>query len=168
MNTNLRAVGRLARHFRAHRPDVVVTGTITVPSAAAASRLVGIPHVQYAMEFGVEQHNVYFHAGRSLSLRVLGALSTIVIATSEALAHDLGEHMKTTKLRVVYYAADIDPVPARPPSDPEAPLRIAMLGYMTPGKGQDQAVRAWARCAPAAWTPRSASSGPACRRTSSR
>ncbi len=142
LNTNLRAVGRLARHFRSHRPDVVVTGTITVPSAAAASRLAGVAHVQYAMEFGVEQHNVYFHAGRSLSLRVLGALSTIVVATSEALARDLGEHIKTTKLRVVYYAADIDPVPARPPSDPDAPLRIAMLGYMTPGKGQDQAVRA--------------------------
>lgn len=141
-NMNLRAVGRLARHFRAHRPDVVVTSTITVPSAAVASRLVGIPHLQYAMEFGVEQHNVHFHAGRSLSLRVLGALSTIVVATSEALARDLGEHIKATKLRVVYYAADIDPVPTRPPADPEAPLRIAMLGYMTPGKGQDQAVRA--------------------------
>jgi glycosyltransferase involved in cell wall biosynthesis len=142
LKTNLRAVGRLARHFRAHRPDVVVTSTITVPSAAVASRLVGIPHLQYALEFGAEQHNVFFHAGRSLSLRVLGALSTIVIATSEALARDLGRHINTAKLRVVYYAADIDPVPTRPPADPEAPLRIAMLGYMTPGKGQDQAVRA--------------------------
>jgi glycosyltransferase involved in cell wall biosynthesis len=142
LSLNVRAVGRLARHFRARRPDLVVTNTITVPSAAVASRLVGVPHVQYALEFGVEQHNVHFHAGRSLSLRLLGALSNVVIATSQALARDLARHIRATKLRVVYYAADLDPVPSRSPADPEAPLRIAMLGYMTPGKGQDQAVRA--------------------------
>jgi glycosyltransferase involved in cell wall biosynthesis len=142
LSLNLRAVGRLARHFRARTPDLVVTSTITVPSAAVACRLVRVPHVLYAQEFGVTQHDVHFHAGRSLSLRVLGALSAVVVAASEALARDLSEHIRPAKLRVVYYAADIGPERVRPAPDLDAPLRISMLGYKTPGKGQDQAVRA--------------------------
>jgi glycosyltransferase involved in cell wall biosynthesis len=94
------------------------------------------------MEFGVEAHDVVFHFGRTRSLRLLGVLSKVVVAVSNALAADLAHHVDPAKLRVVYHAAEVNELPAREPPDPDAPLQVAMLGYMSPGKGQDQAVQA--------------------------
>jgi glycosyltransferase involved in cell wall biosynthesis len=143
LRRNLYGVLRLYRHLRARRPQLVVTSTVTVPSAALAARAARIPHLLYAQEFGVEAHGVSFHFGRRRSLRLLGLLSVRVLAASHALERDLACVIGPAKLRVVYYAADMEiPAEHRPAED--QPLHVVMLGYKSPAKGQDQAIRALA------------------------
>jgi glycosyltransferase involved in cell wall biosynthesis len=122
----------------------VVTSTVSGPSAAIAPRLAGISHLLYAQEFGIEAHGVSFHFGRNRSLRLLGRLSARVVAASSALARDLAIVIDPAKLRVVYYAADIGQPPERHAREDE-PLRVVMLGYKSPGKGQHQAIGALGR-----------------------
>ena len=138
---NLRGSLLLYRHLRALRPELVVTNTVTVPSAALAARLARVPHLLLAQEFGVEAHGVSFHFGRRRSLRLLGNLSVRVLAASHALARDLATVIEPAKLRVVYYAAEIEPVPERRLADGTR-LSITMLGHKSAVKGQHQAIRA--------------------------
>jgi glycosyltransferase involved in cell wall biosynthesis len=141
LRRNLYGVLQLYRHLRARRPQLVVTSTVTVPSAALAARMARIPHVLYAQEYGVEAHGVSFHFGRRRSLRLLGRLSSRVLAASHALERELASVIEPAKLRVVYYAADMEIPPEHRPAE-DQPLRVVMLGYKSPAKGQDQAIRA--------------------------
>jgi glycosyltransferase involved in cell wall biosynthesis len=133
---------RFLRLFLVTRPDVVVTNTVTVPSAAFAARLARVPHVWYAHEYGVEEHGLVFRLGRSRSLRLVGRLSTIVVVPSRFLMREFEPYVPANGLRLIQLAPETPSPGGR--SEPAAtrPLRLVVLGYKAPGKGQEDAIRA--------------------------
>ncbi len=57
------AVVTAAVFMRKHRPAVVMTNTMTIPSFAIAARLLGVPHYWIVREFGNRDHDLDFLLG---------------------------------------------------------------------------------------------------------
>ncbi len=142
----LRAVGPLRRTIAAAAPDVVVTNTLAVGAAAVAARTLRMPHVWYVHEFGREDHGMHYDFGESPTLRLVGGLSSVVLANSDAVAAKLALHGMAGKLRVVRYAVDVPEVEPAPVPVGEG-LRLVIVGRLTRPKGQDVAIRAVAAAA---------------------
>lgn len=138
----LRATSRLLRLIARIHPSVVVTNTITIPAGAFAARLAGTPHVWYVHEYAVPEHGLHCLIGRRRTMRWAGRLSRRVVVPSSALKEELAELIPSEKLRVVRPAAEIRRG-ARPLArGASGELRLLMLGHVTPGKRQDEAIRA--------------------------
>lgn len=137
------AVRGMRNTIRHLRPHVVVTNTLTFPQGALAAALERVPHVWYVHEFGREDGMGLMVYGDSLSIRLIGMLSQQVIACSEAVAQKLRRHIPADKVRVIYYATE---VPELAPSvrDEDGAFRLLTLGRMSPGKGQEDSIRATA------------------------
>lgn len=151
---NLMAGPKFKRLLREHRPDVVVTNTLTIPSGALAARRADIPHVWYVHEFAREdpdttaasqKHsgNFYFDLGRRRSFALMSKLSARVIANSKAVALSLSEHIPAEKLRVLYYAVEVIPTPL-PPKQNHEQLVLICVGRLETNKRQEDAIRALA------------------------
>jgi glycosyltransferase involved in cell wall biosynthesis len=140
---NAVAVVRLRRLITRLQPDVVVTGTLTIPSAAVAARLTNRPHLWYVQEFGAEDHGFRFHLGRDRTMRLIGELSAVVAACSGAVAAHLARWVSAEKIHVLHYAFDVpsrreeQPVPADPGS-----FTLVLVGTKLEGKGQEEALAA--------------------------
>ena len=152
---NLMAGPKFNRLLREHRPDVVVTNTLTIPSGALAARRAKIPHVWYVHEFAREDSdtteadhqkhsgNFYFDLGRRRSFALMNKLSARVIANSKAVALSLSEHVPGEKLRVLYYAVEVIPTPL-PPKQNNEQLVLICVGRLETNKRQEDAIRALA------------------------
>ena len=137
----LRAAGPVRRILRAAAPDVVVTNTLAAGVAAVAARTLGLPHVWYVHEFGGADFGMHFDFGEAPTLRLVGRLSRVVLANSEAVAAKLAGHGLAGKVRVVYCAVDVpevEPVPVPVGGG----LRLVIVGRLSRIKGQDEAIRA--------------------------
>jgi glycosyltransferase involved in cell wall biosynthesis len=136
------AVRQIRTRIREVRPEVVLTNTSTFPQGAVAARLERLPHVWHVHEFGREDLGLRNLLGDRLSLRMIGALSSRVVACSQAVADKLTPRVPATKLRVVYGAVDVaKPATAAPAGEP---LRLLSLGRLHPRKGIEDAIRATA------------------------
>ena len=151
---NLMVVPRFNRLLREHRPDVVVTNTLTIPSGAFAAHRAKIPHVWYVHEFAREdsdttndpqEHsgNFYFDLGRQRSFNLMNKLSARVIANSKAVALSLSEHVPAEKLRVLSYAVEVTPTPL-PPKQDHKQLVLICVGRLETNKRQEDAIKALA------------------------
>jgi glycosyltransferase involved in cell wall biosynthesis len=136
------AVRHLRERIRDVRPDVVLTNTSTFPQGALAARLERVPHVWHVHEFGREDLGLRSVFGDGLGLRLVGVLSTHVIACSQAVAEKLTRQVPSAKVRLVYGAVDVtEPATAAPPAPP---LRLLTIGRLHPAKGLEDAIRATA------------------------
>lgn len=152
---NLIAGPKFNRLLREHRPDVVVTNTLTIPSGALAARRAKIPHVWCVHEFAgadpdttntdPQQHsgNFYFDLGRRRSFALMDKLSARVIANSKAVALSLSERVPAEKLRVLYYVVEVAPTPL-PPKQNNEQLVLICVGRLETNKRQEDAIRALA------------------------
>lgn len=152
---NLMVVPRFNRLLREHRPDVVVTNTLTIPSGAFAAQRANIPHVWYVHEFAREDSdnsgadsqkhsgNFYFDLGRQRSFTLMNKLSARVIANSDAVAQSLSEHIPAERLRMLYYAVEVTATPLLRKQDPEE-LVLICVGRLETNKRQEDAIRALA------------------------
>lgn len=152
---NLMAGPKFNRLLREHRPDVVVTNTLTIPSGALAARRAKIPHVWCVHEFAgtdpdttntdPQQHsgNFYFDLGRRRSFALMDKLSARVIANSKAVALSLSEHVPAEKLRVLYYVVEVAPT-TLPPKQKTEQLVLICVGRLETNKRQEDAIRALA------------------------
>jgi glycosyltransferase involved in cell wall biosynthesis len=122
-------------------PDIVVTNTLTIPTAAVAAKVLKIPHVWYLHEFGEKDHGLRFDLGFKTSVRLINWLSTRILVNSHALFAEFSQSIPAHKLRVIYCAADVTP-DAGVPCTPDRPFRIVLVGSVTSSKGQDDAIRA--------------------------
>lgn len=138
---------RLARLIRDWRCDVVVTNTITVCEGALAARIARVPHITHAREFGDADHGLHFEWGPRLSVRLLSMLSTRVVFNSAALARHYSRQVPPARARVIYNAVSVSPAvlaprgPARSPGH-DVPFVSALVGWLIPGKGHEDAIRA--------------------------
>lgn len=137
------AVGvlRLARLLRRVGADVVVTNTIVIPGAAVAARLLRIPHVWCIHEFGHRDHGYSFDLGFARSLHVVARLSQVVVVNSRAVAEEVERHVTPSRLRLVQYGVDVAGDPCGGVRDD---ARLLLVGTKSPGKGQEDAIRALA------------------------
>jgi glycosyltransferase involved in cell wall biosynthesis len=126
--------------LRAERPDVVVTSTATIATPALASALARIPHVWWLQEFVTKDHGLSYMLGEPLSQRSIGWLSKVVVANSNAVKDHFSPPIPSEKMRVIYYGirgGDTTPNRIDLPT-----LRVLLLGWQTPTKGQKLALEA--------------------------
>ncbi len=135
----------LWRFLRTTRPDLVVSNTLTIPAGALAARCANIPHIWYVHELhGQQGHDLHFDLGAALSLKLLGGLSRRVIVNSRVVFDSLCGSIAADKLRLVYSAVEVPPTPAPLLPTETAELRLIQVGLLSPGKRQEDAVRALA------------------------
>ncbi len=139
---NLLAAVSMLPLLRRLEPDVVVTNTLTIPSAAVAAKVLRIPHVWYLHEFGEKDHGLHFDLGLRRSVRLVNRLSARVIVNSRATYDEFSRHIPSEKLRVAYCGVHVPDGLARACPRPERPFRLVLVGLKTPSKGQEDAIRA--------------------------
>lgn len=144
---HLRCAVKLARLIRRWDCDVIVTNTITVCEGALAARLLRIPHLTYAREFGDRDHGLHFEWGPRASVRLLSWLSARVVFNSAALATHYRRQVPAERARVIYNAVSLPSAalaqgkPARP-ADLSPTFSCVLVGWLTKGKGHEDAIRA--------------------------
>jgi glycosyltransferase involved in cell wall biosynthesis len=122
------------------RPDVVVTNTAVIPTAALASAVVGIPHVWWLKEFVTKDHQLTYLLGERVSQRMIGWLSALVVANSNAVVEHYSPPIPRHKMRMIHSGV---PVPAVSPIRVDTPtLRVLLLGRQAPTKGGKVALEA--------------------------
>jgi glycosyltransferase involved in cell wall biosynthesis len=137
-----------ARLVRRWRADLVITNTLTVGIGAQAARIADRPHVWWIREFGLEDGGLAFDEGRARSLRTIARRSRFVVANSQAVADHFAPLLPDVRLRVVQQPVMVPPARRERSRLPEAirdDFVCAMAGYIHPGKGHAEAVRAVAR-----------------------
>lgn len=133
----------LYRSMKEAKPDVVISNTLTIPSGAFAARWAGIPHIWYVHEFGQRDHGLHFDFGESLSLFLMDKLSARIIGNSKVVLENLKTRIPLDKLRLVYQEVRVPPQPARLENENRI-LKLIQVGTLTPGKRQEDAIRALA------------------------
>lgn len=128
--------------LRRLRPDVVLSNTLTIPSAAVAARVLRIPHVWYLHEFGQKDHGLSFDLGFGSSVRLVNWLSARVIVNSRAVFDEFSRYIPSRKLRLAYPGVAVPDGLSHCPPPPERPFRLVLVGIKTPSKGQEDAIRA--------------------------
>jgi len=146
---DVRAFGRVIRQVR---PDLVVTVTASVPAALVAARLHGIPTVVFVAE--ILDKGMVKSRGRSLgaaaTARLTTALGDGIVCCSEAVARQFAPG-RPRLLRTIYPGvdgthADGDGARFRMLHGlTDAQPCLAVIGNVTPARGQDVAIRALPR-----------------------
>jgi glycosyltransferase involved in cell wall biosynthesis/CheY-like chemotaxis protein len=144
---HLLRAAKLGRLIRRWRCDVVVTNTLTVCEGALAAAILRVPHITYIREYGDLDHGFHFELGPRWSVRLLGMLSERVAFNSAVLAKHYRRELPRTPTRVIYNAVAVptDLPPAGPPAeslDPAVRLSCVLVGYLSAGKGHEDAIRA--------------------------
>jgi glycosyltransferase involved in cell wall biosynthesis len=141
---NLLAGIKLASVLGELKPDLVVSNTLAICAGAFVSRWAGVPHVWYIHElFGKEGHNLFFDFGEPLSLRLMNRLSDRILVNSYAVRRQFQDWIPSEKLALVYYAVEVPPAPA-PTERNDHRFRLIHVGRLSPGKRQEDAIRAHA------------------------
>jgi glycosyltransferase involved in cell wall biosynthesis len=126
--------------------DIVYTNTITVCVGAFAAGLLQLPHICHIREFGYEDHGLVFNFGQDFSLWLMDKLSSIFIANSKAVAQKYERYLSPSKLKVVYQSVGMLEDELKEggtfPLCFGENIRCVMLGSLSEGKGQADAIRA--------------------------
>jgi glycosyltransferase involved in cell wall biosynthesis len=143
---------RLAWQLRRWRSDVVYTNTVTLCVGALAARLLRLPHLWHLHEFGYDDHGFRFIFGERLSLAAINMLSKRCICVSKALVERYRLFVDEPKITAVYPSLHRgqrnrgDDCAAERESfcSHSQRYRCAIVGTLIEGKGQEDAVRAFA------------------------
>jgi len=133
--------------------DAIYTNTLAVPIGVFLAKAFGKPHIWHARELISDKGLLggSFDMGLSFSVSVIRTMSAKIICNSEMLKSDLAKIVDKSLLSVVYNGFDFNPPSYLSSSEKYLAtveskdiIDIAILGYLFPGKGQDQAIRATA------------------------
>jgi glycosyltransferase involved in cell wall biosynthesis len=129
------------RLIRRVKPDVIITETYQMPTAALAARSQRIPHVWFlhGLPNPVHQFSPLL-LGTSVTLRAVNRLSDEVLCVSEAVRSDALRWVPADRLRRVQWAAEIPQV--EPAKKPNGAFRLALVGRKSRDKGQHEALQA--------------------------
>lgn len=135
----VRCLGPMLRLLRAARPDLVYVNTVTVPGWLLLAKLLRrktIAHVHEA------EDAVPAPIRTALALPLLAA--DTVLVNSQATARTVTEGLPRlrSRIRLLYngVAGPTKPIPPR--GQPHDPVRIVLVGRLSPRKGTDVAVEA--------------------------
>ncbi|BBY80664.1 hypothetical protein MPUL_18220 [Mycolicibacterium pulveris] len=127
--------------FIRHRPTVVLTNTMTVPSHAIAAKILGIPHYWMVREFGRDDHGLWFLFGYRTTIRLVGRLSESVLCNSHAVEQTMLALDPAMTTHVLYPVVDTA-LGTPPQRHPHERMRTILVGYFSAAKGQHLAVEA--------------------------
>jgi len=133
------------------KSDVVYSNTSTVCVGAFAARLLGRPHVWHLHEFGLEDQGLSFLFSERFSLSLIDRLSSRCVCVSSVLARKYEKSIEPSKIVVIYpsmhLALDeaISDEPVCLAVARTGRFRCVLVGALIEGKGQEEAIRAFAR-----------------------
>jgi glycosyltransferase involved in cell wall biosynthesis len=145
---NTKAVADIEKIIRKIRPGVVITNTIVAPWAAIAARNQTIPHVWFIREFGDVDSGFEFRLGHHKTFEIVGKLSDLVVANSEALAKFAAKFINPSKITIVYPTLEIKKIKqlsadkVTNPYNDQKSLKLVITGRIAPSKGQHIAAEA--------------------------
>jgi glycosyltransferase involved in cell wall biosynthesis len=138
----------IAVSIRRWKCDVVYSNTITVCVGALAARLLGLPHVWHIHEFGYEDHGLVFDLGQRFSLWLMDRLSSVCVVNSNAVRQKYEQHIAPSKIKMFYYSVSIPQCVIKKDAEriqEDVAIRCVIVGRLTEGKGQEDAIRAVAK-----------------------
>jgi glycosyltransferase involved in cell wall biosynthesis len=142
---NRKAVNDIARLIHDYNPDFVVTNTVVTPVAALAAKKAGKKHVWFIHEFGEEDHG-YSIAGKfSKAAKIINDLSYKVAFNSNAVLEKYKSFVPADKRYIVHNASITQGEPVIVPAN-GGPIRLLMLGQVSPSKNQLEALKALRIC----------------------
>lgn len=138
------AVGEFPELIRRFGADLVVTNTLVIPVGALSAYFARRPHVWYVRElYGDEGHDKHFDYGERLSLILMNRLSRLIITNSETVRRQLAQRIPEAKLRCIYNSVELLPI-EHIHNRSDSLLRLGIVGLLSSGKRQDEAIRALA------------------------
>jgi glycosyltransferase involved in cell wall biosynthesis len=136
----VRALPGMLRLLRRVGPDAVYVNTVTVPLWFAAARLTGRPVLGHVHE---AEEAVPRPVRLALALPLLLARKVAVNSRASAAALDVLPGLRR-RVRLVYNGVPGPPGPLPAPLPDTGPVRLVLVGRLSPRKGTDVAVRALA------------------------
>jgi glycosyltransferase involved in cell wall biosynthesis len=133
-------VKHLMRFLKANRADLIYVNTITIPHWLIAARTAGVPSVCHVHELESRLPGILASA-----LLSPVALADSVIVNSRATRHFLEQRLPRLGRRSVLAYNGFRFGPPLPPASPTGPFRLALVGRLSPIKGQDLAIEALSR-----------------------
>ena len=136
---SLRAVAQTVRLLRRERADAVYVNTVTVPTWLAAARLARVPALCHVHE---AEDDLPRLVTALLTAPVL--LARTVVTNSEAARRSLGAAHGSLSARahVVHNGVTGPSAAPQAPGEHDGPLRLALVGRLSPRKGIDVALDA--------------------------
>lgn len=138
---SVRGLGTAISEIRQFRPDVVIANTITQPLFILAARLCGVPVICHVRE-AEDSLPRLVRAGIVAPLSIAQLIITNSLATERFVARSTLFRLPTT--RVVYNGKDWSHYFRSEKKISDGPLRMVLVGRLSPRKGQDIAIRALA------------------------
>ncbi|GEA85093.1 MAG: glycosyltransferase [Cellulomonas sp.] len=132
------ALVRAARFLRSTHADVLYVSTVTIPVWLAAARLARVPSLCHVHEAEEDQPRA-ITAGLTAPLLLADAL----VANSAAAQRALGGAFPSLARRTTVVVNGVPGPPVDPsPREQDGPLRVVLVGRLSPRKGTDVAVEA--------------------------
>lgn len=132
--------------FRRINPDVIWTQTLTMPWGALAAQLLQRPHIWSVSEHGEKDHGLRFFHPFERIVGFIAKQSDFIFTNSSQLRADLFPALGPTRVDVLHRHIVLPDF--KPLADEELPwkrphsFRIAVVGSIQQGKGQEDAILA--------------------------
>jgi glycosyltransferase involved in cell wall biosynthesis len=126
-------------------PTIIYTNTSVVAAGYKLSKQLNVPHVWHVREFGNKDYNlIYFHGRRIIAKYMSNSKANIFVSES------IKNHWKVkdvSKNSVVYNGIfdSTKKLNFQKEINPENKVKIGILGAIFPGKGQDIAIKGFAK-----------------------
>jgi glycosyltransferase involved in cell wall biosynthesis len=142
---NKKAVQDISRLIKSYNPDYVVTNTVVTPVAAMAAKKTGRKHVWFIHEFGEEDHGYAIAGEFSKAAKIINNLSYKVAFNSNAVLKKYEPFVPAAKRFLVHNALLMNGKTSLIHEN-GGPVRLVMLGQITPSKNQLDALNALKIC----------------------
>ena len=129
--------------LRRERPDALVVNTVTIPSWLLAARLIGVPTLCHVHEAEANQPRLV-RVALAIPLLLARSIITNSRASSDVLTRSVPALRRRMSLVYNGIAGPTDPVSPRIRSASD-PLRLVLVGRLSPRKGTDVALDALGR-----------------------
>lgn len=142
---NYRQAGRVLDIARKFNPDLVHTNTAVLLAGDKVARALGKPHIWHLREFGREDYQFRYTLGEKYFLKHLNQASRVV-AISGAIRQHYQQKGCTAPVETVYNGVGSQQeLLQRKKTGHSAGFVATLAGTLQPAKGQEDAIRAFAR-----------------------
>lgn len=146
MVSSMRSIWQQVALLRSIDPDLVWTQSLVLPWGALLALLLQKPHIWSVCEYGEKDYRLQFYLPFTEVLRLVDLTSDFVFASSAALRRDLFPILTDDRADVLHCNIDVAPPERLEQADvlwePIEAIRIAILGSILFGKGQEDVIRA--------------------------
>lgn len=132
---------RLQNIINSEKIDIIHSNTSVINIGAILSKLCNIDHIWHIREFGEEDFNIYSIYNKKIMFSYFNN-SKYIIAVSEAIKNKYKEKINKEKIKVIYNGVSSNNKQARIFNNKKEELELVIVGALTLGKGQREAILA--------------------------